>query len=373
MTIILNDTRIPIWLDCDPGHDDALAIILACFHPSLNLVGISTVHGNTSLKNTTSNALTLLSILDKAVQVPVFSGATHPLIKEENLVTTADYIHGKSGLDGSDLFLKIKHDIHNLTSPKSDNINDTLFNLNQTIDLYQDKLVLIATGPLTNLALLFQMYPQSINKINKISIMGGSIGFGNKTPFAEFNFWCDPLATAKIFNNSQIHDKILLAPLNITHTLLVTKDVLKNILKPQNSPISSGSSSSSSSSNFRKMIYDLLTFFAKTNEAEQNWFDGPPLHDPLAIALVLNFFQKDNVSVKDPSSLNNYNLNVNFNCCKVRSISHGLQKGMIQILQDNIPHGNGVMIAESLNIDAFWKILYDVIDLADNVSPANIL
>ncbi|MCI2773381.1 ribonucleoside hydrolase RihC [Staphylococcus petrasii] len=178
---------LPIIIDTDPGIDDAAAISLALCHPNFDVKMISTVNGNVDVEKTTMNALKLKSFFDS--DVAVHKGAAKPLLNEIN---SASHVHGESGMDGYE-FPDISSE--ELTSTHSvEAMYDILVNTDEPITL-------IALGPLTNIALLFNTYPESKTYVKEIILMGGSTGRGNVTPLAEFNIYCDPEAAHIVFNS----------------------------------------------------------------------------------------------------------------------------------------------------------------------------
>src|SRR6478752_5047209 len=162
-----------IVIDCDPGHDDAFALMLAVASPELELVGVTTVAGNQTLEKTTANALRILELCGRG-EVPVAVGAADPLVR---LGDVAAHVHGETGLDGPDLPPPS-------TSPLREHAVDFLA---RVIKEREGALTLVPTGPLTNVALLLAMHPDA--RPERIVLMGGSIGEGNRTPAAEFNIW----------------------------------------------------------------------------------------------------------------------------------------------------------------------------------------
>lgn len=196
-TQVRHTGRVPIWLDCDTGHDDALAILVAGHSPGVHFLGISTVYGNAALPHTTYNSRAILKAIGRE-DVSVYAGAARPLLKQP---CHAPDIHGESGLDGTTC----------LPCPSVEARTDK-----NAVDAIYDALVaerpgtawLVATGALTNIAVLFEKYPSLIDHICGLSIMGGAVGggfadaalgsvldknrFGNHTQFAEFNIYCDP-------------------------------------------------------------------------------------------------------------------------------------------------------------------------------------
>lgn len=227
---------IPLWLDCDTGHDDAFAILLAAHHPNANLLGISTVYGNAPLPQTTYNTLAILKAIGK--DVPVYSGASKPFCRKSEY---APEIHGKSGLDGVDLPIPTQQ--------------ARLGAVHAMYEALSDGGWLIATGCLTNVALLFSVYPDIVNRIS-LSVMGGG-SFGNWTEFAEFNIWLDPESARCVFSNP---------PRN---TALVTLDLTHQFMARE----------------MPGLFGDIVTYFKKTYREVFNM--DAPLHDPLAVAIVL--------------------------------------------------------------------------------------
>ena len=187
---------IPVVLDCDPGHDDAFAIAVAA--DRTELLGITAVSGNVSLDRTLPNALITAQILE--LDVPVHAGAARPLVVEPS---HAEFIHGHTGLDGPTLPSLER-------APAS---NDAVRFLIDTVRS-RDDVWIVATGPLTNVALAMLAAPDLATRVAGISIMGGARGPGNVTPAAEFNIWHDPHAAAAVFASGA---RIVMAGLDLTH------------------------------------------------------------------------------------------------------------------------------------------------------------
>jgi len=174
-----------VVLDCDPGIDDAFAIAFACGHPGLDLTGVTTVAGNLGLDRTTANALSLLEFLGHP-GVPVAAGSQAPLLRTFH---DARDVHGESGLGGAKLPAPRGR-------PLAVHAVDFLI---EVISAAPGTVTLVATGPLTNIALAVRQHPQLVSQVADLVIMGGSAGRGNVTPAAEFNIWCDPEAAAIVF------------------------------------------------------------------------------------------------------------------------------------------------------------------------------
>lgn len=194
--------RPAIVLDCDPGHDDVLALLLAA--PTCELVGVTVVNGNAPLERTLHNALITCQIA--GLTVPVVAGAERPLVAEAR--HAAD-IHGASGLDGPVLPALTRS-----ATPGS----AVRFLLERAQE--RDDLWIVATGPLTNVALAMREEPAFASRVRGVSLMGGSIGVGNVTASAEFNIWADPEAAAIVFGSGA---RIVMAGLDVTHQFIVDR------------------------------------------------------------------------------------------------------------------------------------------------------
>jgi inosine-uridine nucleoside N-ribohydrolase len=238
-----------ILLDCDPGHDDAIALMLALASPELELVGVTTVAGNQTLQKTTANAIRLLEFAGR--EVPVAAGAERPLVREP---VVASAVHGETGLDGPDL-----------PPPQSGPLDQ------HAVDFLADKIrehggavTLVPTGPLTNVALLLALHPDA--RPERIVLMGGAIAEGNVTPAAEFNIWWDPEAAARVFA-SGIH--VTMVGLDVTHKALFTSAHVGRL-----------------TGRVGGMVTELLRFYGEFHRKVYD-FDGSPIHDAVAVAHVI--------------------------------------------------------------------------------------
>jgi inosine-uridine nucleoside N-ribohydrolase len=245
-----------IILDCDPGHDDAIAILLAAHSPALTLEAITTVAGNQTVEKTAHNALRVCSLAG-ICDVPIAAGMTRPLVRE--LHVAAD-IHGSSGLDGPAL-------------PEPDLSLAPL----HAVDLLIEKLLasdgditLVATAPLTNIATALRREPRIIPKIQEIVLMGGAIGLGNTTPAAEFNIYVDPEAAHAVFTCGR---PLTMIGLDVTHQAQATPAVRERI-RALGTPVA-------------QLVDGLLEFFADTY-LQVFGFPAPPVHDPCAVARVID-------------------------------------------------------------------------------------
>jgi inosine-uridine nucleoside N-ribohydrolase len=239
----------PIILDCDPGHDDAIAILLALASPELELRAVTTVSGNQTLDKTTNNALRVLELAGRS-DIPVYAGADAPFVRQRDV---AAHVHGESGLDGPDLPPPSQH-------ARTEHAVELL------ADAYRgaDKPVLVATGPLTNVGLLFATHADA--RPERIVLMGGSIGEGNRTPAAEFNIWADPEAAQRVFREGL---DTTMVGLDVTHRALIKDEHTERMR---------------SAGRVGKVVAELMDFYARFHKKRYTDLDGSPMHDPVCIA-----------------------------------------------------------------------------------------
>lgn len=247
--------KIPVIIDCDPGHDDAIAIILALASDKLDVRGITTVGGNQTIEKTTNNALRVLRFIDK--DVPVAKGANMPMRRELEI---APSVHGDTGLDGPVLPEPIKEPI-DLSAVEL---------MAKIIEESDEKVTLVPTGPLTNIAIFLLAYPHLKSKIDRISLMGGAAIGGNWTAAAEFNILVDPEAADIVFKSGL---PITMAGLDVTHKAKVYPEDIARI-KNQGGRVAI-------------LVAELLEFFIRFHRDICGW-DFAPLHDPCAVAWLIN-------------------------------------------------------------------------------------
>jgi inosine-uridine nucleoside N-ribohydrolase len=243
---------VPIVIDCDPGHDDAIAILLALASPEVELRGITTVAGNQTLDKTTRNALKVLELAGRA-DIPVAAGADAPLVRT---LRTAANVHGESGLDGPDLPEPV-------TSPVDGHAADVL------AELIEPGVVLVSTGPLTNIALLLERHPDVRERLEHIVWMGGAIAEGNVTPAAEFNAFVDPEAAAAVFGSGI---PVTMIGLDVTHKALFDAGHAERLR---------GTGAAG------RAVAELADFFLEFHRQRYR-FDGAPIHDAMAVAHVID-------------------------------------------------------------------------------------
>ncbi len=238
-----------ILLDCDPGHDDAIALLLALASPELELLGVTTVAGNQTLEKTTANAIRVLDFVGRD-DVPVAAGASAPLVREPYV---AAYVHGESGLDGPDL-----------PPPRREPLQQHAADfLAEQIRARKGAVTLVPTAPLTNIALLFALHPEA--RPERIVLMGGALAEGNVTPAAEFNIWADPEAAARVFASGI---DLTMVGLDVTHKALLTRAHQQRL-----------------EGRVGEMVRALLRFYGEFHRRQYGW-GGSPIHDAVAVAHV---------------------------------------------------------------------------------------
>jgi inosine-uridine nucleoside N-ribohydrolase len=247
-------TPTPIILDCDPGHDDAIALLLAVASPEVELIGVTTVAGNQTLDKTTNNALRVLEFAGRD-DIPVYAGADRPFIRPQDV---AAHVHGESGLDGPDL-----------PQPKqSAQPEHAVDYLARTIREREGKVTLVPTGPLTNVGLLFALHPDALPE--RIILMGGAIGEGNRTPAAEFNIWADPEAAQRVFLAGL---DTTMVGLDVTHRALIKDEHTERMRD---------------AGKVGNMVAELMDFYARFHKSRYPDLDGSPMHDPVCVAHVID-------------------------------------------------------------------------------------
>ena len=243
---------IPIILDCDPGHDDAIALLLALGSPELELLGVTTTYGNQTLEKTTANALRVLELVGRA-DMPVVAGAAEPLERE---LVVAAHVHGESGLDGP-----------TLPPPSAEpESTDAVAWMAEAVAGSGVPVTLVPTGPLTNIARYLQAHGTS--GIERIVLMGGAIAEGNMTPAAEFNIWADPEAAQVVFDAEL---DVTMIGLDVTHRAVTGADVQRRLREAGSVGV---------------FVAELVEFFTVYHRQTYGW-DGAPIHDAVAVAHVI--------------------------------------------------------------------------------------
>ncbi|GCE24898.1 ribosylpyrimidine nucleosidase [Dictyobacter alpinus] len=307
--------RQKVILDCDPGHDDAIALLLAARHPALELLAVTTVAGNQSVEKTSLNALKVCSLAN-ILEVPVAKGMNQPLIRPAR--HAAD-IHGDSGMDGPEM-----------PPPTCSLVPQHAVDLLIEMLLQSDgDVVLIPTGPLTNIATAMRREPAILPKIQAISLMGGAISVGNVTASAEFNIWADPEAAALVFACGR---PITMVPLEVTHQALATGEIMQR-LKAMTGPVPA-------------FVADLLTYFADSYR-QVFGFPSPPIHDPCAVAALI-----------DPDVIAYKEMHVAIECR-----GQWTEGRTICDIYGKTELPPNVRVGYALNFERFWTLLLDTLQL----------
>ncbi len=247
-----------IILDCDTGHDDAVAILLAVGNPNIDLVGVTTVGGNAELDKVTYNSRAVLEEAE-AFDVPVHRGCAQPLLTP---LRPAAAVHGETGLDG----VELPEPIH--VPLQKDHAVRWIIDTVMEADFHT--ITLVCTGPLTNLALAARMEPAIIKRVKRVVLMGGGVHEANSTPVAEFNIWTDPDAAKIVFDAPW---DVTMVGLDTTHQALCTPEVQERIVK--------------NGGEIGAFMSGLMDFFRLAYQENQD-FQDPPVHDPCTIAYLID-------------------------------------------------------------------------------------
>ena len=303
-----------IILDCDPGLDDAVAILLAHGNPEIELLAITTVVGNQTLEKVTRNAL-LVADVAGITGIPIAAGCDRPLVRK---IENAPSIHGESGMDGPLL-------------PPAHSHADPRHAVKLIIDLVMSHeaktITLVPTGGLTNIAMAARLEPRIVERVQEVVLMGGGYHMGNCSAVAEFNIKIDPEAAHIVFNESW---PVTMVGLDLTHQALATPEVVRQIAAVGTKPA--------------KFVEELLRFFATQYKREQG-FEFPPVHDPCAVAYVI-----------DPTVMTTERVPVNI------ELSGELTLGMtVADFRNPRPEHCHTQVAVKLDFDKFWELVVDAL------------
>jgi purine nucleosidase len=311
------DERMPtkIILDCDPGHDDAIAMLLAWGSPQIDLVGVTTVMGNQTIEKVTRNALAIARVAG-ITGVPFARGAHRPLVRH---VEVAESIHGESGLDGPvlpspTLSLDPRHAV--------DFIIDTV------MASEPGEITLVPTGALTNIAMAVRKEPRIVSRVKQVVLMGGGVNVGNWSATSEFNIVIDPEAAHIVFNEPW---PLTMVGLDLTHEALATPAVAAAIAAVGTGPA--------------RFVGELLEFFGETYKDAQG-FDHPPVHDPCAVAFVI-----------DPTVMEVVRVPLDV------ELSGTLTLGMtVADFRAPAPDDCTTQVARNLDHEKFWGLIVDALE-----------
>ncbi|KAN0078230.1 Inosine/uridine-preferring nucleoside hydrolase domain containing protein [Tylopilus felleus] len=355
------EKSIPLWLDVDPGHDDATAILLAIHLDNIDLLGISTVHGNTTVYWTEINAARCLHAFAAPAHIKVYPGAARPLFR--SAPKHCPEIHGEDGLAG----------VVGLSSPDSPEIQTRLARSDDAkpISALQGmtnavketwrggagrKVTIVSSGPMTNIAVFIAAHAELLEGVEQFVFMGGGNGFGNITPAAEYNILCDPEAAQIVVNNPV---KTVMLPINVTHTAIVNQGIHTRLCSPHSHD---HFMPTSPETNLRKMLSSLVIYFGDTYREVFGFNDGPPLHDALTIAYVSN-----------PALFQGRRLHVDVETRGEHTTGATIVDTWDYRTYDDTwgPNGKNCVVLESLEVEKFFDILLDCIQRCDKVSPLN--
>lgn len=304
-----------IILDCDPGHDDAIAMLLAHGNPNIELLAVTTVVGNQTLEKVTRNALAVARIAN-ITGVPFAAGSARPLIRQ---IEIAPDIHGDSGLDGPVL-----------PEPAFDvDSRHAVDLIIETIMSHPPKMVtIVPTAGLTNIALAARLEPRIVERVKEVVLMGGGYHVGNWSAVAEFNIKIDPEAAHIVFNEKW---PLTMVGLDLTHQALATPDVVEKIRAVGTNPA--------------KFVLELLEFFGTMYKSAQG-FDYPPVHDPCAVAYVI-----------DPSVMTTQKVPVDI------ELTGTLTLGMtVADFRSPPPADCHTQVAVKLDHQRFWDLVVDALE-----------
>ncbi|WP_047683214.1 MULTISPECIES: nucleoside hydrolase [Xenorhabdus] len=304
-----------IILDCDPGHDDAIAMLLAHGNPDIELLAVTTVVGNQTLDKVTRNALSIAHIAN-IHNVPFAAGCHRPLVRE---IKTAPDIHGETGLDGTEL-------------PEPVIKLDPRHAVDLIIDIIMEhppkSVTLVPTAGLTNIAFAARKAPHIVERIKEVVLMGGGYHIGNRSAVAEFNILIDPEAAHIVFNEKW---PLTMVGLDLTHQAQATPEVLEAIARIKTRPA--------------QFVLDALEFYGESYRIWQG-FKYPPVHDPCAVAYVI-----------DPTVMTTQKVPVNI------EMTGALTTGMtVADFRAPPPEDCHTQVAVKLDQNKFWQMIIDALN-----------
>ena len=299
-------------LDCDTGHDDAIALMVASKHPNIDLLGVTVVAGNQTLPKTLKNTLNVCDHL--GLDVPVYAGMSLPLVRKQYV---ADDVHGESGLDGP---------VFGPCNKKAEDKHAVLY-LIETLMNSDGDITLVPVGPLTNIAMAIRLEPRIVDKIQEIVLMGGAINLGNATPAAEFNIYADPEAAQIVFSSGE---KITMMGLDLTNTVLANMQIIERMEALGNKA--------------GKLFGDIMRFTFKSQAV--NGLEAGPVHDVTAVTYLIapEIYKTKDMFVEVDTNI--YGPSYGRTLCDFNNRYHKKANATIGL---------------SLDLDAFWNIVEDTL------------
>ncbi|MBR5342041.1 MAG: ribosylpyrimidine nucleosidase [Erysipelotrichaceae bacterium] len=258
--------KVKMILDCDTGHDDAIALMLAAKHPEIQLLGVTVVAGNQTLDKTLPNTLNVCQHL--GLDVKVYGGMDRPMVRDR---IVADDVHGASGLDGPVFEERTKE------AEKEHAVSYLIRTLMES----DGDITLVPVGPLSNIGMAMRLEPRIINKIKRIVLMGGAVGIGNVTPGAEFNVFADPEAAHVVFSSGL---PIVMMGLDLTNQTIATMEIIERMEGIGNKA--------------GKLFGDIMRFTFESQKV--NGLSGGPVHDVTAVMYLVHpeFFETRDMFVE---------------------------------------------------------------------------
>ena len=299
-------------LDCDTGHDDAIALMVAAKHPDIELLGVTVVAGNQTLPKTLKNTLNVCDHL--GLDVPVYGGMSLPLVREQYV---AEDVHGESGLDGP---------VFGPCSKKAEEKHAVLY-LIDTLMASDGDITLVPVGPLTNIAMAIRLEPRIVDKVQEIVLMGGAVNLGNSTPAAEFNIYADPEAAQIVFSSGI---KITMMGLDLTNTALANRAIIERMNAIGNKA--------------GKLFSDIMSFTLKSQAV--NGLEAGPVHDVTAVTYLVApelYTTKDMFVEVDT---NNYGPSYGRTLCD---------------FNDRYHKKPNVTVGLAIKLDEFWDLVEDTL------------
>lgn len=304
-----------IILDCDPGHDDAIAMLLAHGNPEIDLVAVTTVAGNQTLEKVTRNAQSVATVIGMR-GVPIAKGCDRPLVRTQEVAPT---IHGESGMEGP-----------RLREPTTDlaPLHAVQLIIDTVMSHDPGEITLVPTGALTNIALAARLEPRIIPRVREVVLMGGGYHVGNWSAVAEFNIKIDPEAAHIVFGAGW---PLTMVGLDLTHQALATPEVADKVRAVGTQPA--------------QFVLELFDFFGKAYKENQD-FDSPPVHDPCAVAYVI-----------DPRVVSTRKVPIAIELTGTETL------GMtVADFRGKPPADCPTQVAVDLDFDGFWHLVIDALE-----------
>ncbi|KAF9448428.1 nucleoside hydrolase [Macrolepiota fuliginosa MF-IS2] len=357
-----------VWLDVDPGHDDAIALLLAVHCQEISIIGVSTTHGNAPSTHTALNAARCLHAYGASPHIKVFPGATKPLI----LPAKHDpEIHGEDGLGGVEGLPDAAHPAvldRFVKEEYGEGVVRALEGMAQAIrKLWKggrgEKMTIVSTGPMTNIALFVSVYPDLMEQgaVEEFVFMGGGVGLGNRSAVAEYNVLTDPHATQVVLDAPV---KTTMIPINVTHTAIATYEIQHRLLSGTHSPLSPNPPLPNPRTPLRHTLNTVITFFASTYKSVFGFHDGPPLHDALTIAYLQNpgLFKGRRYRV-------DVELSTGSHCTGETVVDIWDYKRCGEEMWGR--DGKNCFVVQELDVPGFFDLFLECVDKCDRVSPLN--